>query len=203
MLVFDLDNTLYPYQSGLYAHINQRMNQFISEKLHLSFSVVDEIRTRYIDQFGTTQQGLYYDYGIMAEEFLSFAHDIDIEKFLQPSPELRDYLHEVPYPKFLFTNSPYASAKKELSYLQIEPLFQQLITIETLNYIGKPNRSAFEKLIQCLPPAPDQVILVDDDPKNIEMGRQFGFTSILVDGKQIPVKKYYNQFLIPLLKGNL
>ena len=36
--IFDLDNTLYPAQSNLFAQIDQRMGEFISDYLDLPFT---------------------------------------------------------------------------------------------------------------------------------------------------------------------
>ena len=203
VLVFDLDNTLYPYRSGLFTYINQRMNAFIQKRFDLSYEEVDQIRTNYIQRYGTTQQGLAEEHGISPEEFLCYAHDIEIEKYLQRSFLFRETLRTIPYPKYLFTNSPLHYARRILRHLQIEDLFVSLTTIEKLHYIGKPNRSAFEILFQQLPDELQEVKLIDDEPKNIEMGKQFGMIGILVNGREIPPSEYYDHFLIPLLKEKL
>ena len=203
ILVFDLDNTLYPYQSGLFAHINARMNHFIADHLHLSLSEVDQIRTRYIQQYGTTQEGLTKEHGLSPIEFLSYAHDISIEKFLHPDPVFRDFLKELPNQKYIFSNSPIVAIKRILEHLQIDSFFTELISIETFDYIGKPNRSAFNILTQHLPCGYRKALLFDDEPKNIATGNEFGFFSVFVNGKSIPPDDYYVPYLIPLIKENL
>lgn len=203
LLVFDLDNTLYPYRSGLYTYINQRMNAFIQKRLGLSYEEVDQIRSGYIRQYGTTQQGLAEEYGISSEEFLCYAHDIEVEKYLQRSFLFREALRGISQPKYLFTNSPIHYATRILKHLQIDDLFEGFISIETLRYIGKPNRSAFEILCKHIPSEYHEIKFLDDEPKNIEMGKQFGLIGIPVNGRDIPPHEYYDHFLIPLMKENL
>jgi len=203
ILVFDLDNTLYPDQSGLYSHINKRMNRFIADRLHESLSSVDQIRTDYIQKYGTTQEGLSREHGIPPMEFLSYAHDISIGKFLRPNRAFQDYLREVNDPKYIFSNSPAFAIQRILAHLQIETLFHEIISIEMMGYVGKPNPSAFEALIQHLPIGYERILFFDDEPKNIEMGRKFGFISFLVNNKGFSPEDYYGLYLIPLIKESL
>jgi putative hydrolase of the HAD superfamily len=179
------------------------MNAFIQKRFDVSYKEVDQIRSGYIEQYGTTQQGLSEEHGISPEEFLQYAHDIEVEKYLPRSFLFREALRKIPQPKYLFTNSPLQYARKILRHLQVEDLFEDYITIETLHYIGKPNRSAFEILLSRLPPDYQEIKFVDDEPKNIEMGQRFGLVGIPVNGREIPTHEYYDQFLIPLMKENL
>lgn len=203
ILVFDLDNTLYPYQSGLYAHINERMNRFIADRLHVDLSVVDQIRTGYIQQYGTTQEGLSREHGISSTEFLSYAHDIAIETYLRPNPVFQAFIQQLSHPKLIFSNSPSFAIQSILTYLQIDQVFCHTVSIESMSYEGKPNRSAFETLVRHLPDGADRVVFFDDEPKNIDMGREFHFHSVLVKGKEFSPEDYYDRYLIPLIKESL
>lgn len=203
ILVFDLDNTLYPYQSGLYTHINERMNCFIAERLCQSLSEVDRVRTRFIQQYGTTQEGLSKHYGISPQDFLAYAHDIQIESFIQPNHCLKDLMKSIPFPKYLFSNSPLLAIQRVLTHLEIDQFFSGLISIETSQYIGKPNPSSFQAIIKILPEKCDKVLFFDDEPKNIEAGKVFGWHGVWVNGKQYPPLQYYEDYLIPLIKESV
>lgn len=52
--VFDLDNTLYPASSNLFAQIDERMGDFIARHLGVTGDQAQKIRKSYFIKYGTT-----------------------------------------------------------------------------------------------------------------------------------------------------
>src|SRR5512143_3915214 len=86
--LFDLDNTLYPADSGLWEAIAARINLYITERMRLSPAEVTAIRRRYLTAFGTTLNGLRLEYAIDPLDYLNFVHDLPLASYLRPRPAL-------------------------------------------------------------------------------------------------------------------
>ncbi|MCU0489940.1 MAG: hypothetical protein MUE67_13470 [Anaerolineales bacterium] len=105
LLLFDLDETLYPATSGLWNAIAQRMEEYMVERLGISLAQVDIIRRTYFEKYGTTLKGLQANYQVDALDFLHYVHDIPLDQVLEPDPALRTLLHSLPQKKWICTNA--------------------------------------------------------------------------------------------------
>ena len=92
--VFDLDNTLYPPELGLFARIDQRMGAFIMRTVGCDAAEARVIQKRYFHDHGTTLAGMMRHHGVEAETFLTFVHDIDMDD-IPNDPELPLPLNKV------------------------------------------------------------------------------------------------------------
>lgn len=88
-LFFDLDDTLYPSNSGLWDAIRDRMNEFMYERVGLSRGEIPILRRFYFETYGTTLQGLQIHYNVDADEYLAYVHDLPLEQYIRPDPELQ------------------------------------------------------------------------------------------------------------------
>ncbi|KAG5071328.1 hypothetical protein JHK86_006539 [Glycine max] len=119
-LLFDLDDTLYPLNSGLANAIDKNIKEFIYCLIYVSlFSI----------------QAIGYD--IDYEEYYSFVHGKLPYENLKPDPVLRNLLLSLPYRKLIFTNSDKVHTIKALERLGLEDCFEGIICFETLNPIQK------------------------------------------------------------------
>src|SRR5687768_17380450 len=107
VVLFDLDNTLYPPECGLLAHLDDRINEFVSERLGLSIEETKALRRRYVQEYGTTLHGLQAERGVPPEEYLSTVHDaVNLDRFLTRDEELLAALAAIEIEKVVFTNAP-------------------------------------------------------------------------------------------------
>ena len=88
ILLFDLDNTLYPRDAGIMDQIRERMLRYICRNLDLSRAQADVLRREYFEAYGTTMRGLQINHNIDPDEFLPFVHDIPLADYIQPNPTL-------------------------------------------------------------------------------------------------------------------
>lgn len=198
--LFDLDNTLYPYSSGMYQHINLLMNQYLKFKLNISLNEVDQVRKNYIQEYGTTLLGMMKHYNTEPEEFLNAVHSFEVTLFLKKEKLLREFLATLTGAKYIFTNSPLFYAKKVLSVLGILDLFSSIFSIEFVHYYGKPNPSSYKKVLDHLS-LNDTIAFVDDEKSNIETARDFGWKTCLIDSKRVNMSDHYQDELFPKVKG--
>ena len=67
--VFDLDNTLYKAECGLFDKVHILMGKFIEEKIGISSGEAQAMRSKYYHKYGTTLRGLMSEHNINPEEY--------------------------------------------------------------------------------------------------------------------------------------
>ena len=93
-LLIDLDNTVYPEDSNIFAQIDLKMKSFIAKNLNVSLDEAFKIQKKYFVNNGTTLRGLMLYHNVQPEEFLNYVHEIDltsIKKNKELSDELKKY----------------------------------------------------------------------------------------------------------------
>lgn len=198
--LFDLDNTLYPYSTGMYQHINTLMNLYLEKKLKISMIEVDYLRKKYIQLYGTTLQGMMVHHQTDPTEFLTEIHSFNIGNFLNPQFQLYEFLQNLSGKKYIFTNSPNFYAKKVLKTLEIDSNFEDIFSIETFHYLGKPNPNAYTIVINNFNKE-ESFCLVDDEPANILYAQKIGMKTCFVDSKKKDLTNYYEDEFFPKVKG--
>ena len=101
---FDLDNTLYCANSGIFDQIHKKMGEFISKNLKVSLKEAKFLQKKYFIENGTTLYGLMINHNINPKEFLSYVHDIDFS-IVKPDEELNNLIKKVQGKKIVFTNA--------------------------------------------------------------------------------------------------
>ncbi|KAL2320005.1 hypothetical protein Fmac_028974 [Flemingia macrophylla] len=144
-LLFDLDDTLYPLNSGLAHEIVQNIQDYMVEKLGIEPSKTEELTNLVYNNYGTTIAGLRaIGYAFDYEEYYSFIHGKLPYENLKPDPVLRNLLLSLPYRKLIFTNADKVHAIKALKRLGLEDCFEGIICFETLNPVHKSTVSGDE-----------------------------------------------------------
>jgi putative hydrolase of the HAD superfamily len=184
-LFFDLDGTLYPESSGLWAAIRERMEAFMHIELGLSLEEIPTLRHRYYQNYGTTLRGLQQDFQIDSDYFLAFVHDLPLRQFLEPNPELRSLLESLSQPKWIFTNADDQHAHRVVDVLNLHGCFEGVIDVRALNYHCKPEEFAYRKALTLAGSQyPNRCLLFDDSVRNLDGARQFGFQTVHVGPQQ-------------------
>ena len=62
--IFDLDNTLYAADSGIFQQVHELMGKFIENNLKIDINKAKELQRKYYKQHGTTLRGLMDNHGI-------------------------------------------------------------------------------------------------------------------------------------------
>ena len=183
--LFDLDNTLYPQSCGLMAEIGRRMNQYMNERLGIPADKVRAIRDSLLVTHGTTLNGLRRHHEVDPDDFLSFVHDIPLEGFINCDESLDQMLTALPLRKIVFTNADARHARRVLSRLGIIRHFEAIIDIHLVEFCGKPDPRAYHTVLEFVGVRPEECVLLEDYPANIQTARAMGITTVLVadDGK--------------------
>lgn len=179
-VLFDLDDTLYPAQCGLWAAIGARIDQYMVEELGLAAHATQAMRRHYLETFGTTLNGLRREYSINPLDFLSYVHDVPVSAFVGPNVALDAMLARLPMTKVVFTNADRPHAQRVLACLGIARHFARIIDIHALEFDNKPSPGAYARALGFLGADPSECLFVDDAARNLRPAQALGMTTVLV-----------------------
>lgn len=177
--VFDLDNTLYPASSNLFAQVDQKMTSFISDFLELSMAEAVKIRKAYYRDHGTTLNGLMTLHGLEPGDYLDFVHDIDLG-VISPNVGLDRSLSRLAGRKIIFTNGPTDHAERVLERISIRHHFDAVFDIISAGYVPKPEPKIYHALVERYGLTPSKTVMVEDLARNLEPAAALGMTTVLV-----------------------
>jgi putative hydrolase of the HAD superfamily len=179
-LVFDLDETLYPPRTGMFQEIGRRIHQWMQERLGFPPEEVRQVRQLYFERYGTTLRGLQIHYHVDANDYLAYVHDVDVSCYLRPAPALDAVLGSLPQEKVIFTNATAEYSRRVLQALGIDSHFQRIFDIYALGFHCKPDPEAYRILLEALPAEGPECLLVDDNLRNLRVGKVAGMHTLLV-----------------------
>jgi putative hydrolase of the HAD superfamily len=185
--LFDLDDTLYASQCGLWAAIGARIDLYMVERLGIAPEATGAARKHYLETFGTTLNGLRREHEIDPREFLSFVHDVPLSNYLSASAALDAMLARLPLTKAVFTNADEPHARRVLDCLGIAHHFSQIIDIHRLAFINKPDTRAYEQALAVIGARPEECVFIDDAVRNLRPAHGLGLLTVLVGPDQGPL----------------
>src|ERR1700744_995836 len=144
--VFDLDNTLYRADNGVFARIDARMTEFVSTHLGLGHNEARTLQKTLYRDHGTTLNGLIKLYGMDREPYLEFGHRIDLSD-LHPDPALGFAIERLPGKRYIFTNGCARHAARILARLELTHLFTEIWDIRTIGFAPKPDPKAYAHIL--------------------------------------------------------
>ncbi|HSD10021.1 MAG TPA: pyrimidine 5'-nucleotidase [Candidatus Binatia bacterium] len=180
VLLFDLDNTLYPQSLGVVARIDQRINDYLHVRVGIPASEVDGLRRRFWIEHGTTLAGLAAEHSVDQDDYLEYVHDIGLADLLKPDPTLGAMLERLPGRKVVFSNASRAHAERVLARLCLEKPFESVIGLEDLGYVPKPHAAAFRSVLERLGASAEHCSLIDDLRANLAAAKRLGMRTIWV-----------------------
>lgn len=180
-IIFDLDNTLYPRDTGLMQEVGRRIQMWLCNYLGLTWEEAIVRRREYFCRYGTTLGGLIAEHGMGAHDYLVFVHDIPVEEYLDPNPALAAMLDVVPLRKAIYTNATSEYGWRVLRALGVADRFEHVIGIEEVGLRNKSNRDAYERTLELLSAQGCECIMVEDTACNLRPARALGLTTVLLD----------------------
>jgi pyrimidine 5'-nucleotidase len=180
-IFFDLDATLYPESNGLWPAIRLKIDEYMRERMAIPEAEIPKLREHYYLNYGTTLRGLQTHYGIEAEDYLNFVHDLPLNDYLKPDPALRTMLRSIQRRRWLFTNSDRPHAKRVMTILGIDDCFDGMVDVYTMDPYCKPRKEAYNFVLEFAGVTdPKTCALLDDSHRNLAPAKEMGFFTILV-----------------------
>lgn len=191
-LFLDLDDTLYPPSAGLWDAIAGRILAYMSDRFGIPAEEAHALRLEYFQKYGTTFNGLRIHHQADAEDYMSYVHDLPLEQFIQPAPELRAVLASLPQKRVIFTNASLGYVERVLACLGIREVIDQIIDIFALGLVNKPVPESYERAMRLAKERdPAACVLVDDLMRNLLPAAQLGMTTVLVGDNHVDPAIHY------------
>ena len=214
--VFDLDNTLYSADSGIFQQVHVLMGEFVSKHLNIDIKEAKEIQRKYYKQHGTTLRGMMDNHGVDPDHFLAEVHKLDYS-IVGPNHKLNEALKKLQGRKIIYTNANMQHALDVLERIELSNFFDEIYDIKMANYIPKPELAPYEQMIAQFDIETKSSAMFDDIAKNLVPAKNVGFTSVWIDAgyenfsDDIKASKQYldhettniTEFLEDVNKGNI
>jgi putative hydrolase of the HAD superfamily len=181
--VFDLDNTLYPPDCGIWPKIDERITLFLMELFGVDGQSARALHKHYYSRHGTTLLGLVEDHFDQTERFLEFVHDID-RSALKPDPILVREVERLPGRKLIFTNGSRNHAVLTARQLGLDGLFEDAFDIVAAGLTSKPAEAAYNAFFERCQVDPQAAAMFEDMAKNLAVPKAKGMTTTLVTTKR-------------------
>ena len=179
--IFDLDNTLYPAESNLFARVSVRMTEYVQKQFSLDQEPARALQKDMFRRYGTTLNGLMVEYGINGEEFLDFVHDIDVED-IEPDHALEAAIARLPGRKTIYTNGSVPHARRIMGRIGVDHHFPDIFDIIAADYVPKPNPGPYDTLVSRYGLEPARCVMIEDMARNLEPAAALGMTTVWLSG---------------------
>ena len=181
--LFDLDNTLYDGATKVFDQVDKKMSKFISDKLNISLVEAKKIQKNYFQEYNTTLNGMIKNHKIDPDEFLEFVHDVDLS-FLDKDKFLGDEIKKLEGKKIIFTNGSRAHAKNVTKRIGIDSLFDGIFDIRDCDFIPKPSKEPYIKLVENYKIEPQYCIFFEDIARNLKPAFEMGMKTVWIKNKE-------------------
>ena len=178
--IFDLDNTLYSADSGIFQQVHNLMGKFVSDYLKIELKEAKKLQKKYYKQHGTTLRGMMDNHGVDPDYFLDEVHRLDYS-IVSKNKVLNNELNKLKGRKIIYTNANLQHAKDVLKRLELTDMFEEIFDIKNANYIPKPEITPYQQIIEEFKIDPSSAIMFDDIAKNLVPAKNVGFTSVWID----------------------
>ena len=180
-ILFDLDNTLYTNDTGLFKELGTRLVYWIAQQLDISLEESEALRYEYFVNYGTTMRGLLLHHPeVDIDAYLEYVHDIDVSRYITPNLALDGMLSRLNVAKAIFTNSVVDWAERILQQLGVRRHFTHIIDVRAVDYQSKPHPHAFERALAILETPASACVMVDDQASYLRGAVNAGMRTILV-----------------------
>ena len=177
--IFDLDNTLYPAHTDLFAQVDVKIRDYVAEMLGTTLDEAHRLQKDYYRRYGTTLRGLMIEYGVSPDGFLEYVHDID-HSVVAPDPALGLAIEALPGRRFIMTNGTRKHAEKVADRLGITHHFEDVFDIVAADLLPKPHRETYDKFLGQAGIDPAKAAMFEDLSRNLEVPDALGMATVLV-----------------------
>jgi putative hydrolase of the HAD superfamily len=200
--LFDLDNTLYPPESGLAARMSPLITDFVESLTGLPRDEALALQKRYLVEHGLTLRGLMDQHGVDPDQYHAMFHEVPLD-CLVPDAALTAALRRLPGRRLVFTNADARHAERVLEALDLGGLFDDVFHIGSAEFAPKPSPLAFERIMAAHAIDPGRTAFFEDIEQNLAPAAELGMTTVLVgphaEANRSPFVHYRTPALAPFL----
>lgn len=180
IFVFDLDNTLYPAESNLFAQVDVKIGEYVQSLLSLDPIEARTLQKQYLVNHGTTLKGLMENHNVDPHHYLDAVHDIDMSP-INRDPGLRHSLEALDGRRIVFTNADQPYAEKVLDRLGIADLMEDIFDIHSADLDPKPKPHVYDKFLRDHDVDPSRAIMFEDMARNLVPAHALGMATVWIN----------------------
>ncbi len=178
--IFDLDNTLYPAATNLFALIDARMTDYIANLRGIAHAEAHRVQKAYFRAHGTTLAGLIADHQTDPHAFLDYVHDIDLDR-VGTDARLVANIARLPGRKLVFTNGDAPYAQRVLDRIGLGTSFEAIHDIHAMDYVPKPAPASYTAMCDRWAIDPASALFVEDMVRNLAPAKAMGMTTVWIN----------------------
>jgi len=184
LILFDMDETLYPRATTLMPTVTERITQFMIDQLGMTPQEAAQQRQIFREKYGTALRGLMEEKHLSdmdgVNAYLQYVHDIPLVDVLEVDPVAREMLMQLPLRRAVLTNSNIEHAERVLTHLNLRDVFEGVVDIRAMNFFSKPDPRAYQAALDRFGVTAEETIFVEDTPVNTRPAKALGITTILL-----------------------
>ncbi|BCW91000.1 hypothetical protein sos41_41770 [Alphaproteobacteria bacterium SO-S41] len=177
--LFDLDNTLYDANSGVFPQIDRNMKRFLMTEFDLAEADAHAYQKELYRDYGTTLNGLMTRHQLDPARFLDHVHDIDFGE-LAHDADLHTALARLPGRKAIFTNGSRKHAENVAAKLGILDHFDAIFDIVSADYRPKPDPAAYHAVLGHYGAEGRRAAMFEDLKRNLKPASELGMTTVWI-----------------------
>ena len=166
-----------------------RLELLISDKLNINLEEARKIQKNYFQEYNTTLNGMIKNHKIDADEFLEFVHDVDLS-FLGKDKDLEGEIKKLDGKKIIFTNGSRAHALNVTKRIGIDKLFDGIFDIRDCEFIPKPSKEPYKKLVENYKIEPQYCIFFEDIARNLKPAFEMGMKTVWIKNSEPWASKF-------------
>lgn len=182
-VIWDLDGTLYRYDRIFIHACNiAAARTAIDLGLEMDLATATALAARSYEETGSSFK-LLAGHGIRYEDFHTPYHDAVDTTILEKNQEMRRALEKIASPMVILTNASRGWALKTLDHLDLRSLFGDghVLALEDVGFEAKSHGTrGFQIALDILCKRPEEVLMVEDLPRNLVRAKGMGMTTALV-----------------------
>lgn len=183
VVVFDMDDTLYPTESGVKSQITARIRQFIQKIVGCSEENARAMARSWYRSHNSALQGLMDNYSIQPDLFMHEVYSgINLDGLAQTTglSILLDWLEDKSIRKVILTNSPLFYADRVLDQIGVNGRFERVVDIEEVGYQAKPGLYPYQYLLNTIRAQGQECAMFEDSLENLGTAKKLGLKTILL-----------------------
>jgi putative hydrolase of the HAD superfamily len=200
--LFDLDDTLYPAETGLMNLIRDRITEFVMKITGQDWEGARAIQRGWFEEHGAALPGLLAAHDVPVAEFLDYVHDVPLDA-IAPDPRLDAALAALPGRRLVFTNGSEGHARRILDRLGVARRFEDVFHIESAALVPKPAPETFDLLMATHAVTPRTTCFFEDSERNLSHGAHLGMITVLVGPHAAASTAGFIHYRTPTLLGFL
>lgn len=199
--IFDLDNTLYSHEAGIWPQLDKRITSYLVATLDLEPGPARVLQKQLYYRHGSSLRGLIEEYRIDPHEYLEYTHDIDYSALSANAP-LSRAIEALPGRKLILTNGTRKHAEAVATKLEILDHFEAIFDITAASFLPKPERRTYDTFLAQYAVEPARAAMFEDAEQNLLIPHELGMkTTLVVPKTPDPYREQFEQE--PIVAGHI